>query len=114
VAAFGVAASSALAFVLVEGRVDQSMIDVGHFRRREFTGGIVALMLWAFGLFGIHFFTSLYLRRDHRQRGHRVLVHQRQRPAERSPRPHGHQPHGHRVLHQHVTLLLTPATTGGR
>ena len=37
------------------------MVDVSLFRRREFTGGIVALMLWAFGIFGIYFFTSLYL-----------------------------------------------------
>ena len=59
--AFGVAALSALAFVVVEGRVAQPMVDVSLFRRREFTGGIVALMLWAFGLFGIYFFTSLYL-----------------------------------------------------
>jgi EmrB/QacA subfamily drug resistance transporter len=61
VASFGVAAASALVFVLVEGRVEQPMVDVALFRRREFTGGIVALMLWAFGLFGIYFFTSLYL-----------------------------------------------------
>ena len=37
------------------------MVDVSLFARREFSGGIVALMLWAFGLFGIYFFTSLYL-----------------------------------------------------
>ncbi len=37
------------------------MVDVSLFTRREFSGGIVALMLWAFGLFGIYFFTSLYL-----------------------------------------------------
>jgi EmrB/QacA subfamily drug resistance transporter len=60
-ATFGVAAASALAFVVVESRVEQPMVDVSLFRRMEFTGGIVALMLWAFGLFGIYFFTSLYL-----------------------------------------------------
>lgn len=59
--AFGVAAVAAVAFVVVESRVAQPMVDVSLFRRREFTGGIVALMLWAFGLFGIYFFTSLYL-----------------------------------------------------
>jgi EmrB/QacA subfamily drug resistance transporter len=59
--AFGVAAVSALAFVAVERRVAQPMVDVSLFARREFSGGIVALMLWAFGLFGIYFFTSLYL-----------------------------------------------------
>ena len=58
---FAVAAVTALAFVGVERRVEQPMVDVSLFARREFTGGIVALMLWAFGLFGIYFFTSLYL-----------------------------------------------------
>ncbi len=58
---FGVAAASATAFVLVERRVAQPMVDVRLFAQREFTGGIVALMLWSFGLFGIYFFTSLYL-----------------------------------------------------
>jgi EmrB/QacA subfamily drug resistance transporter len=59
--AFGVAAVTALTFVLVERRVAQPMVDVSLFARREFSGGILALMLWAFGLFGIYFFTSLYL-----------------------------------------------------
>src|SRR4051812_23212042 len=59
--AFALAAVSALAFVVVERRVAQPMVDVRLFARREFSGGIVALMLWAFGLFGIYFFTSLYL-----------------------------------------------------
>jgi EmrB/QacA subfamily drug resistance transporter len=59
--AFLVAALAALAFVAVERRVPQPMVDVSLFARREYTGGIVALMLWAFGLFGIYFFTSLYL-----------------------------------------------------
>ena len=31
------------------------------FRSRVFSGGIVTMMLWAFGIFGIYFFTSLYL-----------------------------------------------------
>jgi EmrB/QacA subfamily drug resistance transporter len=59
--AFAVAAVAALAFVVVERQVAEPMVDVSLFARREFTGGIVALMLWAFGLFGIYFFTSLYL-----------------------------------------------------
>jgi MFS family permease len=59
--AFGFAAATTLAFVLVERRVAQPMVDVSLFARREFSGGIVALMMWAFGLFGIYFFTSLYL-----------------------------------------------------
>ncbi len=59
--AFALAATTAFAFVLVERRVAQPMVDVSLFRSREFSGGIVAVMLWAFGLFGIYFFTSLYL-----------------------------------------------------
>jgi EmrB/QacA subfamily drug resistance transporter len=59
--AFGLSALTALAFVVVERRVAEPMLDVRLFARREFTGGIVALMLWAFGLFGIYFFTSIYL-----------------------------------------------------
>jgi predicted MFS family arabinose efflux permease len=37
------------------------MVDVALFRVRAFSGGVVAMMLWAFGLFGIYFFTSLFL-----------------------------------------------------
>jgi EmrB/QacA subfamily drug resistance transporter len=59
--AFALAGAASTAFVLVERRVAQPMVDVSLFARREFSGGIVALMLWAFGLFGIYFFTSLYL-----------------------------------------------------
>jgi EmrB/QacA subfamily drug resistance transporter len=60
-AAFAVAALSAVGFLLVEHRSDDPMVDIALFRNRVFSGGIVALMLWAFGLFGIYFFTSLYL-----------------------------------------------------
>lgn len=56
-----VAVAAGVAFVLVEGRVRDAMIDVSLFRNRVFSGGIAALMLWAFGLFGIYFFTSIYL-----------------------------------------------------
>ena len=31
------------------------------FRRREFSGGSGTMMIWAFGILGIYFFTSLYL-----------------------------------------------------
>jgi MFS family permease len=37
------------------------MVDVGLFAERVFTGDIVAVLMWGFGLFGIYFFTSLYL-----------------------------------------------------
>lgn len=58
---FAVAAVSALAFVAIEATTTDPMVDLALFRDRVFTGAIVSLMLWAFGLFGIYFFTSLYL-----------------------------------------------------
>jgi EmrB/QacA subfamily drug resistance transporter len=59
--AFGLAALAGLAFVAVEQRWTDPMVEVSLFRDRIFSGGVVAMMLWAFGLFGIYFFTSLYL-----------------------------------------------------
>ena len=52
---------AAIVFVTVERRAEDPMIDLSLFTNRTFTGATVALMLWAFGLFGIYFFTSLYL-----------------------------------------------------
>ncbi len=45
----------------IERRAAQPMVDVTLFRERVFSGGIVAVVMWGFGLFGIYFFTSLYL-----------------------------------------------------
>lgn len=59
--AFAVAATAALAFLAVERHAAAPMVDITLFAHREFGSGIVAVMLWAFGLFGIYFFTSLYL-----------------------------------------------------
>jgi EmrB/QacA subfamily drug resistance transporter len=59
--AFAVALLAAGAFVLVERRTSDPMIDLSLFANRAFAGGTAAVMLWAFGLFGIYFFTSLYL-----------------------------------------------------
>jgi EmrB/QacA subfamily drug resistance transporter len=59
--AFGTALVAGVAFVGVEARSADPMVDVALFRDRVFSGGIAALMLWAFGLFGIYFFTSIYL-----------------------------------------------------
>jgi EmrB/QacA subfamily drug resistance transporter len=58
---FAVSALAAIAFVAVELRTRQPMVDVALFSERAFTGGIVAIVMWGFGLFGIYFFTSLYL-----------------------------------------------------
>ena len=59
--AFAVAAVSAAAFLAIESRVAHPMVDLSMFRRREFSGGSVTMMIWAFGILGIYFFTSLYL-----------------------------------------------------
>jgi EmrB/QacA subfamily drug resistance transporter len=61
VGAFAAAALGAMIVVAVEQGSYRPMVDVSLFRVRAFSGGIVAMMLWAFGLFGIYFFTSLYL-----------------------------------------------------
>lgn len=59
--AFALAAVAAAAFVAVERRSADPMIDLSLLANRTFAGGMAALMMWAFGLFGIYFFTSLYL-----------------------------------------------------
>ena len=58
---FALALVGALAFLFVEGRADEPMVAVSLFRERVFTGGTIAVLMWGFGLFGIYFFTSLYL-----------------------------------------------------
>jgi EmrB/QacA subfamily drug resistance transporter len=60
-AAFAVAAMALAAFVAVEARSKQPMVDLALLRSRVFGGGTVTMMLWAFGIFGIYFFTSIYL-----------------------------------------------------
>jgi len=59
--AFGLAALAAAAFLLIEGRSAQPMVPVTLLRSRVFGGGLATMMLWAFGIFGIYFFTSIYL-----------------------------------------------------
>ena len=61
VAGFAVAAGAFALFALVERAVEDPMVDVRLFTDRVFTGGITAIVMWGFGLFGIYFFTSLYL-----------------------------------------------------
>jgi EmrB/QacA subfamily drug resistance transporter len=58
---FALAALAAVAFAVVESRAAEPMVDVALFAARVFSGGIVAVVMWGFGLFGIYFFTSLYL-----------------------------------------------------
>jgi EmrB/QacA subfamily drug resistance transporter len=58
---FALAIVSAVAFLFVENRAAEPMVAVSLFRERVFTGGTIAVLMWGFGLFGIYFFTSLYL-----------------------------------------------------
>jgi EmrB/QacA subfamily drug resistance transporter len=61
VGSFLAAALLAVVFTVVETRSAQPMVKVSLFTERVFSGGIVAIVMWGFGLFGIYFFTSLYL-----------------------------------------------------
>jgi EmrB/QacA subfamily drug resistance transporter len=58
---FAVSAALGVVFVVLESRADEPMVDVALFAERVFSGGVVAIVMWGFGLFGIYFFTSLYL-----------------------------------------------------
>ena len=60
-ASFAVAAGLALVFVVIEARTADPMVAVSLFRERVYAGGTIALVMWGFGVFGIYFFTSLYL-----------------------------------------------------
>jgi EmrB/QacA subfamily drug resistance transporter len=61
IGAFAVAAVAAAAFLVIESRTAHPMVELAMFRRREFSGGTGTMMIWAFGILGIYFFTSLYL-----------------------------------------------------
>ncbi|NBE95220.1 MFS transporter [Nonomuraea sp. KC401] len=60
-AAFGVAAAAATAFVLVESRAAEPMAAMVLFRSRVFSGGLLTSGIWSFGVFGIYFFSALWL-----------------------------------------------------
>jgi EmrB/QacA subfamily drug resistance transporter len=59
--AFGLAAAAALAFVIVEMRSANPMMNLGFLRMPVFSGGLISMGLWAFGVFGIYFYTAIYL-----------------------------------------------------
>jgi EmrB/QacA subfamily drug resistance transporter len=61
VASFAVAVVAVTLFLLIEARSEHPMVSLPLFRSAAFSGGTVTMMLWAFGVFGIYFFTSLYL-----------------------------------------------------
>jgi EmrB/QacA subfamily drug resistance transporter len=60
-ATFGFAAVGIAAFLLIESRTENPMVATRLFRSRVFGGGTAVMMLWAFGILGIYFFTSIYL-----------------------------------------------------
>jgi EmrB/QacA subfamily drug resistance transporter len=59
--AFTIAAVAGVMFAVIETRAEHPMVPVSLFRSRAFSGGTITMMLWAFGIFGIYFFTSIYL-----------------------------------------------------
>jgi EmrB/QacA subfamily drug resistance transporter len=59
--AFGLAVAALVAFIVIEARSADPMVDVSLFRSRVFSGGALSMGVWAFGVFGIYFFTALYL-----------------------------------------------------
>jgi EmrB/QacA subfamily drug resistance transporter len=59
--AVAVSLLSATAFVLVERRSAEPMIDLSLFGARQFTGGVITSGIWSFGVFGTYFFTALWL-----------------------------------------------------
>jgi EmrB/QacA subfamily drug resistance transporter len=58
---FALSAVAAAVFGVIESRTEHPMVDLTLFRSRVFSGGTTVMMLWAFGVFGIYFFTSIYL-----------------------------------------------------
>jgi len=58
---FLLAATLGLAFGWREQHTAEPMVAMSLFRERVFSGGLIALIMWGFGIFGIYFFTSLYL-----------------------------------------------------
>ncbi|OYV64738.1 MAG: MFS transporter [Actinobacteria bacterium 21-64-8] len=61
VSSFILALVGAVGFVVAEQRATDPMVDLSLFANSTFRAGISVLMAWAFGLFGIYFFTALYL-----------------------------------------------------
>ena len=60
-ASFATAAAALAIFLVIENRAGNPMVDLAVFRIRQFSGGNATMMIWAFGILGIYFFTSLYL-----------------------------------------------------
>ncbi|MGP3936768.1 MFS transporter [Nonomuraea sp. KM88] len=60
-AAFGVSAVAGAAFLLAESRAAEPMVAMALFRSRVFSGGLLTSGIWSFGVFGIYFFSALWL-----------------------------------------------------
>jgi EmrB/QacA subfamily drug resistance transporter len=58
---FALAAVAGTAFLLIESRTQDPMVDLSMFRIRQFSGGTGAMILWGFGVMGVYFFTAMYL-----------------------------------------------------
>ena len=58
---YGLAASAMVAFVVVELRAENPVLDVRFFRRPPFAGSTVVAFTSYFGIFSIFFFVALYL-----------------------------------------------------
>jgi EmrB/QacA subfamily drug resistance transporter len=58
---FALAAVAGAAFMLIERRTTDPMVDLSMFRIRIFSGGTGAMILWGFGVMGVYFFTAMYL-----------------------------------------------------
>lgn len=58
---FVLAAAGALAFVLVERRVPDPVLELSFFRKPSYTAAIVVAFMAFFGIFAIFFFVALYL-----------------------------------------------------
>jgi EmrB/QacA subfamily drug resistance transporter len=58
---FALAAAAGTAFVVIERRTADAMVDLSMFRIRAFSGGTGAMILWGFGVMGVYFFTAMYL-----------------------------------------------------
>lgn len=56
-----VAVGAGLAFVPVERRAVEALVDVRLFAVRAFSGGIAVQILWGLGVNGVYFYTAVYL-----------------------------------------------------
>lgn len=74
VALFTIAAATMIAFVLVERRAENPILNVRFFRLSAFSGSVFAAFATYFGVFSIFFFVALYLEVAGSQSGYRVAL----------------------------------------